>query len=82
MTKEEVFDLVLKIQTGHFDKNDIDRYDPEITGEGVTIMALAKYGPDEPGMMSEFLEELEADGAIRVYFDKNFTLPSFHAIKN
>ena len=53
-------------------------YDPEITGQGVTIWALSgEFREMSPKVLSDSLKELAAEGQIKVVDSGVYGLPSF-----
>ena len=68
--KKKVYNTIKNIQNGHFNKNDIPRYDPKNTGHGVTVSCLSSYFLDtDPAQISQAIKELSQQGKIQIIDD-------------
>ena len=76
-TKENLIDVITKLQSGFFNKADKMRYDPEIFA-GVSVMKLSEFF-DDPIQCSRNAQELVHEGKLIAIDDPfgflTFSLP-------
>jgi hypothetical protein len=80
MDKEKVIKAIEDLQAGRLNKTDAIRFDPEITGRGVSIMRLATiFIDDDPAEVAQALKHLIAEGRIIEVIDPDdwvsFSMP-------
>lgn len=78
--KNNILNEIWKLQTGHYDRSDIQRFDPAITGCGVSIVKLGAYISivDVP-IAVRAIKELSNEGSLLVIDPDAVGLISFRA---
>lgn len=78
--KIHVLHQIWNLQKGHYDSADIERFDPAITGCGVSVWALLQRFPDvAPDVLATATKELANEGSLFVIDPDAHGFPSFRA---
>lgn len=65
--QDQIIEIIEKIQSGHYDKTDISRYDPKITGHGVTAWKLSFFFVStDPKDLVDAIKSLRDAGRLEV----------------
>jgi hypothetical protein len=78
--QNNILNEIWKLQTGVYEKADIERFDPAITGCGVSVWALLERFPDvAPDVLATATKELANEGSLFVIDPDALGFPSFRA---
>ena len=78
--KNNILNEICNIQTGHYDSTDIERFDPAITGCGVSVFALLQRFPYvAPDVLAIATKKLANEGSLFVIDPDAHGFPSFRA---
>jgi len=78
--KNNLLNEIWKLQSGCYSKADIERFDPAITGCGVSVLALLQRFPDvAPDVLATATKELANEGSLFVIDPDANGFPSFRA---
>jgi len=76
--KETVYQFLVDIVTGVYDKTDILRYDPKITGEGVSIWRMSEqFSYIDPKDLAIILISLMGEDRVQMINNEGIAIPSF-----
>jgi len=78
--KNNLLNEIWKLQTGVYSKADIERFDPAITGCGVSVFALlGRFHDIGPKLLAVLTKELVEEGSLSAIDSDVHGLPSFRA---
>jgi hypothetical protein len=79
--KNNLLNEIWKLQAGVYSKADIERFDPAITGCGVSVLAIFERLPNvEPDAMAIAAKELVEEGSLSANEENDYV--SFRANEN